>query len=175
MPQQHSAARAARTVGIAIIVVATACTADTVSVPAAGPNATVLEVIDGDTFDADIGGRHERVRLLGIDTPEVAHAATDDRPSTAGECFGDEATDFAETLIPPGSQIRLERDIVGRDHYGRLLAHVHLGDVWVNGEIVRRGYATPLFFEPNGVHRDLIVAAATAAEADDIGLWANCG
>jgi micrococcal nuclease len=160
---------------VSVVVVATACGSPAEPATAGGPNATVVEVIDGDTIEADIGGRRERVRLLGIDTPEITHPATSERPATDGECFGDEATRFTEALIPPGTQIRLERDVVGRDHYGRVLAHVHRGDVHVNREIVRQGFATPLSIEPNRVYRDLIVAAASAAEADDIGLWAQCG
>lgn len=162
------------TVTTTAIVAVAGCAAQPASTPTPGPNATVVEIIDGDTIDADIGGRRERVRLLGIDTPEVAHAAASGRAATDGECFGDEATAFTRSLIPPGTQIRLERDIVGRDHYDRVLAHVHVGGLYVNGEIVRRGFAAPLFIEPNGVHRALIVAAARAAEADDIGMWASC-
>jgi endonuclease YncB( thermonuclease family) len=157
-----------------VIVAITGCAPAPAAAPPNGPNATVLAIIDGDTIDADIGGRRERVRLLGIDTPEVAHAATSGRAAGDEECFGNEATAFTRSLIPPGTQIRLERDIVGRDHYDRVLAHVHVGELYVNGEIVRRGFATPLFIEPNEVHRALIVAAAKAAEADDVGLWARC-
>lgn len=160
---------------LATSAVASACTAADRQFEPDGPHATVLEIVDGDTIDADVGGRRERIRLLGIDTPEIAHAATTDRSATDGECFGDEATAFTTSMIPPGTEIRLERDIVGRDHYGRLLAHVYVGDRYVNGEIVRHGYATPMFIEPNRTRRDVIVAAATAAEADDLGLWAACG
>ena len=115
------------------------------------------------------------MRLLGIDTPEVAHEAFGDRAASDAECYGDEAAAFTARLLPAGSQVRLERDVVGRDHYGRLLAHVHLGGTYVNVEVVRRGYAQPLFIAPNAVNRDVIVAAATAAEADDVGLWRACG
>lgn len=142
--------------------------------PGDGPNATVVRVIDGDTIEVDVAGRRERVRLLGIDTPEIPHAAGDDRPATPGECFGDEATAFAADLLPAGTQVRLERDVVGRDHYDRILAHVYRDAVHVNLELVRQGFATPLTIEPNGVHRGSIVAAATAAEQADVGLWSTC-
>ena len=84
------------------------------------PNATVDYVVDGDTIDVIIDGEEERVRLTGIDTPEVSHDASATRPATVGECFGDEATAFVESLLPVGTPVRLERDVVGRDDYGRI-------------------------------------------------------
>ncbi len=130
----------------------------------------VVEVVDGDTVDVRIGGRTERVRLIGIDTPETK------RPDTPVECFGPEATTFTRSLLPAGTEVRIERDTVGRDHFGRLLGYLHLADgTFVNHEIVRRGYATPLSIEPNSVFARLFADAARAAEADDLGLWAACG
>ena len=133
-------------------------------------NAVVTHVVDGDTLDVDVDGREERVRLIGIDTPETK------RPDTPVECFGPEATDFVTGLLPVGTPIRLERDVVGRDDYGRLLAYVfRAGDgLFVNHEIVRRGYAQPLAFPPNVTYSELFVDAARAAEADDLGLWVAC-
>ena len=76
-------------------------------------------MIDGDTFDVDIGGRQERVRLIGINTPEthVEHGPP--------ECFGPEAAEYTSSLLPVGTEVRLTRDVVGRDDYGRLLAYVY--------------------------------------------------
>jgi micrococcal nuclease len=146
--------------------VAAACGA---AQPAAG-DAVVAEVVDGDTIDVVIGGREERVRMLGIDTPEVH---LDGAPP---ECFGPEAAAFTESLLPPGTRVRLARDVVGRDHYGRLLAHVYrLADgLLVNEAVLRAGYAQPLTIEPNEVFAERYVAATVAAEADDVGLWATC-
>jgi micrococcal nuclease len=140
------------------------------------PNAVVDWIVDGDTIDVIVDGREERVRLTGIDTPEVAHAASGTRPAQVAECFGDEATAFVTQLVPVGTEVRLERDVVGRDDYGRLLAYVYRADgVFVNYEIVRQGYAQPLTIPPNVTHSDLFVEAARRAEADDVGLWAACG
>jgi micrococcal nuclease len=75
----------------------------------------VERVVDGDTIDLRIGGHDERVRLIGIDTPELH---TD---SGVPECFAVEAARFTAGALPIGSEVRLERDIVGRDDYGRLL------------------------------------------------------
>jgi micrococcal nuclease len=126
-------------------------------------------VVDGDTVDVAIDGRTERVRLIGIDTPEVER---DGRP---GECFGAAASAFTAALLPPGTQVRIERDVVPRDHYGRLLGYVHRHDgLFVNEEIVRQGFATPMTFEPNSVHARRFVAAAAAAEREELGLWSQC-
>jgi micrococcal nuclease len=136
--------------------------------------AVVVGVVDGDTIDVEIEGRTERVRLIGIDTPETK------RPDAPVECHGPEASAFTAGVLPPGTVVRIERDIVGRDHYGRLLGYVHLVDdtgrpsTFVNLEIVRRGHATPMSIEPNTTFARVIAAAARAAEADDLGLWAAC-
>lgn len=154
---------------------ATGC--DTGSMPGDGGRATVEYVVDGDTIDVVIvDGRRERVRLLGIDTPEIAHAATGDRPGNDAECFGDEASALTAALVPAGTPVRLERDVVGRDDYGRLLAYVYRAsdDLFVNHELVRRGYAQPLTIPPNVTYHELLVGAARDAERTDVGLWAAC-
>jgi micrococcal nuclease len=128
-------------------------------------------VVDGDTIDVRIGDRDERVRLIGIDTPETH--VTDGPP----ECFGPEASTFTASLLPVGTEVRLERDIVGRDDYGRLLAYVYLLDdgSLVNETLARQGYARPLTIAPNDALAARFVAATVAAEADRLGLWAACG
>jgi len=145
---------------------------DGASIESVEPNAVVDRIVDGDTIDVVVDGREERVRLTGIDTPEAARRDT----GAPAECFADEATAFTESLIPPGTPVRLERDIVGRDDYGRVLAYVYRADdgIFVNYEIVRQGYAQPLTIPPNVTHSELMVDAARAAEADDAGLWSAC-
>ena len=140
------------------------------------PNASVERVVDGDTIEVDIDGRSERVRLIGIDTPEIAHEAFDGRPANETECYGDEAHEFTRTLLAEGTPVRLERDVVGRDDYGRILAYVHRASdgVFVNFEVVRQGYGQPLTIPPNVAHAELMVEAARDAERDDVGLWAGC-
>ena len=140
-------------------------------------NAVVERVVDGDTIDVEIDGRSERVRLIGIDTPEIAHEAFGDRPANDTECFGDEAHEFTRSLLPERTAVRLERDVVGRDDYGRVLAYVHRASdgIFVNFELVRQGYAQPLTIPPNVTHAELMVDAAREAERDDVGLWAGCG
>ena len=112
----------------------------TTSGPITPANAVVELVVDGDTIDVTIDGDTERVRLIGIDTPETK------KPDTPVECFGPEATAFTQSLLTPGTPVRLERDVVGRDDYGRLLAYLYRASdsIFVNYEIIRHGYARPL-------------------------------
>ena len=135
-------------------------------------NGTIEFVVDGDTVDVIVDGKQERVRLIGIDTPEIAHQG---KPEPS-ECFGDEATAFTTSLLPVGTPIRLERDVVGRDDYGRILGYVYrAGDgIFVNYEIVRHGYAQPLTIPPNVIFSKLMVEGARDAESDQAGLWAAC-
>jgi micrococcal nuclease len=133
-------------------------------------NATVVSVVDGDTIVARVRGDDERIRLIGIDTPETK------KPNTPVQCFGPEASNFTKHLLPPGTRLYLERDVEARDKYGRLLAYVYRADdgLFVNLRIARDGFARLLTFPPNVAHVDDFVAAARAAERDDIGLWAGC-
>jgi micrococcal nuclease len=159
---------------LCIAVLATACRPGSTPAPtsptALHTNATMLRVIDGDTIDVMIDGRRERVRLIGIDTPETK------KPNTPVQCYGPEATTFTKSLLPADTPLHLERDVVARDDYGRMLAYIYLaGDgSFVNMKIIRRGYARPLTIPPNIAHADEFVEAARFAEADDIGLWARC-
>ena len=134
-------------------------------------NATVEFVIDGDTVDFLFDGVEERVRLIGIDTPETK------RPNEPVECFGPEATAFVQQLLPVGTPVRVERDVVNRDDYGRLLGYVYRADdgIFVNYEIMRQGFAQTLSIPPNDLYADMFADAARAAEADDVGLWTACG
>ena len=133
-------------------------------------NATVYYVVDGDTVDMIIDGVKERVRLIGIDTPETK------KENTPIQCFGPEATVFTQSLLPESTSVYLERDVEARDIYGRLLAYAYVVDTgtFVNLELARQGYARPLTIPPNVAHSTEFVDAAREAEAADVGLWAQC-
>jgi micrococcal nuclease len=168
---------AALTVAVAAT---TACGGSSAPAPpttgAVEANATIEHVVDGDTVDVLIDGEEERVRLIGIDTPEIAHDASGDRPAQPAECFGDEARRYVESLLPVGTPVRLERDVVPRDDYGRMLAYLYRADdgIFVNYESTRQGYAQPLTIPPNVAVGDLMVEAARQAERDEAGLWSTC-
>ncbi|MBW2391942.1 MAG: thermonuclease family protein [Deltaproteobacteria bacterium] len=119
-------------------------------------------VDDGDTIVV-AGG--ERVRYLGINTPEVAHK---DEP---GEPFGDEAKAFNKKLVQ-GRWINLELAEQQRDPYGRLLAYVFLADgTFVNGELVRQGYAHLLRKQPKLRYWERLLALQRQALKKKKGMW----
>ena len=130
----------------------------------------IAHVIDGDTVDIDIKGRAERVRLIGVNTPETKH------PTKLIECFGPEASAYLTQLLPKGTTVRIERDVEARDRYGRMLLYLYLGsnDLFINLDLVARGYGTPMSIEPNTFHRNDFVRAAAQAEAANVGLWKAC-
>ncbi len=168
---------------LSIAATTSACTGD--DTPADGL-AVVTHVVDGDTIDVEIGGRTERVRLIGIDTPETK------KPDTPVECWGPEASAFTSSLLPDGTEVRIERDIVGRDDYGRLLGYVHLVDAagsgktgstatgseatgtFVNLAIIENGFARPLTIEPNSTFARQFADAAGRASRADLGMWGAC-
>jgi micrococcal nuclease len=128
-------------------------------VSAIGGNAscTVTRIIDGDTFEC-AGG--DRIRLLLIDTPELAQGP-----------FGDSARRALVALVPPGTAVRLEFDVDLRDQYDRLLAYVHRDSVFVNRELALRGVAVAMVIPPNVKHVESIRAAVDSARAERRGLW----
>ncbi|MET0770027.1 MAG: thermonuclease family protein [Solirubrobacteraceae bacterium] len=130
----------------------------------AGLSGEVVRVADGDTVRVRIdGGREERVRYIGIDTPEV----------TSDECFAAEAAEYNERLVA-GRRVRLVLDAEERDRYGRLLAYVYAGDRFVNAELLRNGYAQPLTVPPNVRFEDRFRRLAREARREGKGLWASC-
>lgn len=131
---------------------------------------TVAEVIDGDTVVVDFDGNREIVRLLGIDTPETVD------PSRPEQCFGAEASTFLASVLPPGTPVRLERDVEARDRFGRLLAYIfraHDGR-FVNRELVRNGYADVAIFTPNTAYRNELEHDLATAVTAKSGLWGVC-
>lgn len=127
----------------------------------------VTSVTDGDTIRVSIDGHSTRVRLIGIDTPEV----TDPRKPV--QCFGQEASRRAHDLMD-GTQVWLEYDPSQsrRDRYGRTLAYVWLSDaILVNEKMVREGYAHEYTYEKPYKYRDSFVSAQSEARAAERGLW----
>jgi len=138
-----------------------------------GPAGTaiVVDVIDGDTLVVDFAGGDEHVRLIGIDTPETV---APDRPD---ECFGAEASHHLTELAPPGTAIRLERDVEARDQYDRLLAYAYRAgdDLFLNLAQVAGGFAEPLAYPPNIAHQADFEQAEREARIAGTGLWTACG
>ena len=120
----------------------------------------VGSITDGDTFRTTDG---ERVRFIGIDTPEVDQ----------DQCYADEATAALEALIPPGTEVRLVRDVDPFDRYERTLAYVERVDdgLDVGLRLAADGYAVQLTVPPNVAREAAIGAAVAAAREAGLGLW----
>jgi micrococcal nuclease len=126
--------------------------------------AEVTKHTDGDTlWLSGIG----KVRLIGIDTPEVYGS---------GECFGRRASTFVERTAPLGATVRYRLGVDERDRYGRALAYVWLADGrFLNRLLVARGYAQPLTVPPNVEFEDVFVRASHGAREAGRGLWGRLG
>ena len=126
--------------------------------------ARVTKHTDGDTlWLSGIG----KVRLIGVDTPEVYGRA---------ECYGREASAFVERTVPLGSEVRYRLGVDERDRYGRALAYLWLPDGrFLNRLLVARGYAQPLTVPPNVEYEDLFVRVARHAREAGRGLWGRPG
>ena len=130
----------------------------------------VVRIVDGDTIHVRVGGRREKVRYIGVDTPESV------KPGAPVECFAERASAFNGRLVA-GERVRLVRDDEPRDRYGRLLAYVYRArdGLFVNADLVRRGYAVPLTIPPNVAHAGEFRRLAAEARRAGRGLWSDCG
>jgi endonuclease YncB( thermonuclease family) len=136
-------------------------------VPAGGEDTTVVRVIDGDTMEVSGG---IRVRLIGIDTPETVE------PGTPVQCFGPEATRYANEIVPPGTRVRLIHDVARTDSFGRSLAYVYKLDdgLFVNRAVARNGFALQSTVPPNVAHAEEFRVAVAEARDAGLGLWRTC-
>lgn len=136
-----------------------------------GPFA-VVRIVDGDTIIVRTPSGDERVRMLGIDTPE---SVAPDRPV---ECFGPEASAETARLLE-GQEVLLERDPAQgeRDRYDRILAYVWRGDRLVNLDLIASGYAYEYTYDDTYAYQRAFRAAEQRARATQEGLWAvsACG
>jgi len=131
--------------------------------------AQVVRVVDGDTIVVRAGGRTERVRYIGIDTPESV------KPGAPVECFAKDAARENRRLVG-GRQVRLVPDVERRDRFGRLLAYVYRAEDgrFVNAALLRDGFAQPLTIPPNVRHAARFRALAAEARRMGRGLWSTC-
>jgi micrococcal nuclease len=136
---------------------------------ARGEVGRVVRVVDGDTIHVQLGGVREKVRYIGVDTPETKD------PRRPVGCFGEQASAFNEQLVS-GERVRLVRDVEPRDRFGRLLAYVYrVSDgLFVNAELARLGYAKPLTIAPDVRFAERFAALARQAREQRRGLWAAC-
>jgi micrococcal nuclease len=129
-------------------------------------------VIDGDTIEIENG---EKVRYIGIDTPEIVD------PRKPVQCFGAEASKKNKELVE-GKMVRLEKDVTDKDKYGRLLRYVWVDNLstgsgqalFVNLELVKQGFATSSTYPPNVKYQKEFLAAEKEAKESKRGLWGAC-
>lgn len=124
----------------------------------------VTRVIDGDTIELENG---ERVRYIGIDTPETVD------PRKPVQCFGVEASRKNKELVE-GKSVRLEKDITDKDKYNRLLRYVWIDDILINLELVKQGFAHSYSYPPDIKYQDRFRLAEQQAREAKIGLWNSC-
>ena len=133
---------------------------------------TVARVVDGDTVDVRVDGKVERIRIIGLDTPETVD------PRKAVQCFGREASARAKELLPLGTAVTLESDPTqdARDRYGRMLAHVfiHLDaetDVSFALQMIAEGFAHHYVYRVPSIYAADYGYAQLNAMVNWRGLW----
>lgn len=127
--------------------------------------AVVVSISDGDTVEVEWAGGWERLRLIGVNSPEN------------GECWADEAGQVLEALIPVGSEVGMTVDQSDRDQFDRLLRYLWVGSMSVNEELVRRGAAISRRYPPDTAMATRLDGAHDEAETAGRGQWAAdaCG
>ena len=130
---------------------------------------SVSTFYDGDTFGIKMNGKEEKIRLIGVDTPETHH------PDIAAQCFGEKASAFTKDLVG-SQQVRLEADPLStnRDRYDRLLRYAYLPDGrLINAEIIKAGYGFAYTSFPFTKINDF-KRFQDEAQAAKAGLWTDC-
>ena len=125
----------------------------------------VIRVVDGDTLVIDYEGNEEKVRLIGVDTPESVHP-----DKTKNTSYGKLASEYTKEKLL-GKSVSLEFDVEKRDKYGRLLAYLYLNGKMYNKTLLEEGYAKVATFPPNVKYVDEFVKIAKIARENNVGLW----
>jgi micrococcal nuclease len=116
--------------------------------------------VDGDTIRVVIDGQRYTVRYIGIDTPET------------DEQLGPEASAQNANLVL-GKTVQLEKDVSETDQYGRLLRYVWLGELMVNAELVRLGYANTSTYPPDVKYQTVFLTLERGAREAGQGFWSS--
>jgi micrococcal nuclease len=127
-------------------------------------NAKVVRVVDGDTVVVRYEGREERIRLIGVDTPETVH------PNKPVEAYGEEAKEYTKKKLEE-KDIQIEFDVQERDRYGRLLGYIWVDGLLFNDELLRMGYARVATFPPNVKYVETFKETEKNAREKQVGIW----
>lgn len=142
---------------------------------------TITKIVDGDTFGVIFQGKNEKIRLIGVDTPESRKnkkAFKDSKRSKEDVNkiveLGKRAKEFVKSLVKVGDNLKIEFDVRERDQYGRLLVYLYLKDgKMLNNFLIEEGYAAPLTYPPNVKYEDMFRNSYRAARENKKGLWAD--
>lgn len=135
--------------------------------------ATVVRVVDGDTYVVDIDGVETKVRLIGIDTPEsVASQEYLDRTGKENTEEGKNISDYMKKLLSEGTALYLEFDVEKYDKYDRVLAYAYFSDgEMIQEHLLKKGYAQVMTIEPNVAYSERFVELEQAAMKEGVGIW----
>ncbi len=130
-------------------------------------HAELVRVVDGDTIVVRVAGNEEKIRIIGINTPESV------KTNSPVECFGKEAGEHISDLLEQSGTLRIETDPTQdtRDSYGRLLAHVFIDDVNIGNQMVFDGYAYEFTYREPYIYQSDYRNAQTDARNNNRGLW----
>jgi len=129
----------------------------------------VSRVIDGDTIELNTG---EKLRYIGIDTPEINFGKNP-------ECYAIKAKEFNQKLVDK-KEVKIEKDISDKDKYGRLLRYVYFNNestssaIFINEYLVRQGYAIVSTYPPDVKYIEDLLLAQKDARENNRGLWKDC-
>lgn len=132
----------------------------------------IERIVDGDTVVLNEVGK---ARLIGIDAPETVSLAQ--RQGAPSQCYGPEASARTRMLLPLGTSVRVEFDTEPTDKFGRSLVYLYLRDddeTFVNGELVRDGFARAKAYKPNVRYKAELERLQAEAKAAGSGLWGQC-
>lgn len=125
----------------------------------------VVRVVDGDTFVINYNGKEERVRLIGVDTPESVHP--NEEKNTA---FGKKVSNFSKEKLT-NKEVQIEFDVSQRDKYGRLLCYAYVDGEMYNKLLLREGLAKVATYPPNVKYVDDFVSIQKEARENKKGMW----
>jgi micrococcal nuclease len=128
----------------------------------------VTKVYDGDTISVNMDGREEKIRMIGVDTPETH------KPNSPVECYGQQASDFTKQQLSE-QEVKLEPDPLNqnRDRYQRLLRYVYTKDGRLfNAELVKQGYGFAYLSFPFSKAEEFRILQSEA-KANNLGIWAG--
>lgn len=125
----------------------------------------VIRVVDGDTIVVEYNGKEEKVRLIGIDTPESVHP--NESKNTKD---GIKVADYTKKRLTDKT-VKLELDVEERDKYGRILAYVYVDGEMYNKELLKLGYAKLATYPPNVKYVDEFKEIQKKARENNVGLW----